>query len=176
MELRNGYSDLRLRTAADPSRPVTYLHPGHMVVSAEPMTLMTILGSCVAVCLWDPVRRASGMAHYLLPKWEPGCGAPSPRYGNIAIDALIQKMSELGCRPATMQARIFGGGSVLKAFRQPGKEHLGIKNAELAHQKLSERGIRIVESDTSGNVTRKVTFDAETGIALITRVGDRDGI
>lgn len=176
MELRNGYSDLELKAPANLPPSMTYLHPGQMAISADPKVLMTILGSCVAVCLWDPIVRAGGMVHYLLPRWEPTCGERTPRYGNVAIEALIDKMKGLGSRPSLMQARVFGGGCVLKAFRQRGKEHLGSKNAELAERLLADAGIRIVECDTLGNMTRKVAFYTETGLAEIKHVGDSDGL
>jgi chemotaxis protein CheD len=176
VELDNGYSQLRIKVPKSSASATTYLHPGQMTVSAEPVTVMTILGSCVAVCLWDSVRRVGGMVHYLLPRWEPHSGFKTPRYGDIAIESLLEKMKALNCRTTVMQARVFGGGCVLKAFRNPGKGHLGERNAEIAHQLLEQYRIPLIECDTLGNTTRKVTFHTETGIAKVTRIGDGDAV
>ncbi|HEX6770065.1 MAG TPA: chemotaxis protein CheD, partial [Candidatus Binatia bacterium] len=76
-------------------RATAYLHPGQLFVAADSYAVTTILGSCVAVCLWDPVTRIGGINHFLLPTFS-GQGIASPRFGNIAIKDLLDQLAELG--------------------------------------------------------------------------------
>ncbi len=89
------------------------LPPGLLYAAADPVTVTTVLGSCVAVCLFDPVTRTGGLTHYLLPCWN-GEGLASPKYANIALPRLIERMSELGCRRRNLRAKLFGGGAMFR--------------------------------------------------------------
>src|ERR1700728_1294333 len=97
----------------DVKEPRHFLYPGQVFVTAEPMTISTILGSCAAVCLWDMHKRAGGMNHYLLPD-GPNEGLNRLRYGNVANPDLLEKILALGCEIRHLRAKIFGGSS---AFR-----------------------------------------------------------
>src|SRR4051812_48460182 len=83
--------------ASDGAHERAYLHAGQVVVSARPCVITTIVGSCVAVYLFDPVRRAGGGNHYVLPV-AGGLRHASPRFGDVAIAELITGMLSLGCR------------------------------------------------------------------------------
>src|SRR5713101_8649413 len=72
-----------------------FLHAGQVFVSAEAKSVVLILGSCVGVCIWDAVNGIGGATHYLLPS-SGGKGAASPRYGNVAVSMLVQKLLEAG--------------------------------------------------------------------------------
>ena len=74
-----------------------YLPPGLLYAGAAPAAVTTVLGSCVAVCLFDPAARAGGLNHYLLPFWN-GEGLASPKYANIALPKLLEKLLKIGCR------------------------------------------------------------------------------
>ncbi len=153
------------RPSPGPGRRAVYLHPGQIEVSAEPTRATTILGSCVAVCLWDPKLRLGGVNHYLLPDWV-GNGVSSGRFGNVAIERLIEKVLGLGSRKQDLRAKVFGGACVLEAFR--GKsEHLGTKNVEVARTLLRQHGIRVVAEDVEGQRGRKLIFHTDTGAALV---------
>src|SRR3972149_2320830 len=82
---------------------------------AEPgdYSVTTVLGSCVSVCLWDPASRTGGINHYLLPLWN-GDGLRTPKYGNIAIPMLVEKLLQAGCARGNLKAKVFGGASVLE--------------------------------------------------------------
>jgi len=151
-----------------PSRPLVYLHAGQVVVSREPSAVTTILGSCVAVCLWDPLLGAGGMNHFLLPHWA-GNGDSSPRFGNVAVQGLVQQMLRLGSRTANLQAKVFGGACVLGAFRARA-EHLGTKNVQVARAVLAAEGIPIVAEDAGGDRGRKVIFHTDDGTVWIRRL------
>ncbi len=79
-----------------------YLHPGEVVLSATPTVLSTILGSCVAVCLFSR-GGAGGMNHYLLPRWTSG--EATARFGNVAVRRLIEGLVGLGCPPSDLRHR-----------------------------------------------------------------------
>ena len=86
-----------------------YLYPSAMAVYNRKVLVHTILGSCVAVCLYDKVLNIGGINHYMLPLWN-GEGLSTPKYGNVAIDKLIDKMLANGSRKEHLVAKIFGGG------------------------------------------------------------------
>ena len=93
--------------------PVHFLYPAAMWIEKQPYRVHTILGSCFAVCLYDPVLQIGGINHYMLPYWN-GQGLASPKYGNIAIEKLIEKMLFLGSKKENLKAKVFGGGEVIE--------------------------------------------------------------
>lgn len=143
------------------SRVSIYLHPGQLHVSSQPAAITTILGSCVAVCLWDPARQIGGMNHYLLPHWAEGSVA-SLRYGNVAIRSLIEGLLSLGCAEERLVAKIFGGACVIEAFKEG--SHLGLKNIQVARLFLKEAGIRVAGEDVGGRHGRKLIFQTDDGV------------
>ena len=155
----------RRRAGEGGTRKAVYLHPGQVFVSPDPTEVTTILGSCVAVCVFDPVLHLGGTNHYVLPHWA-GNGLSSARFGNVAVRSLIDKMLALGGRKADLQAKVFGGACVVAAFRGR-EEHLGTKNADLALRTLRQEGIPVVADDVGGRRGRKVIFQTDTGVALV---------
>src|SRR5215471_1074682 len=113
--------------AAEPG-PVSshFLHAGHAYVAQRGQPIVMILGSCVGVCLWDALNGIGGATHYLLPVWD-GRGLASPRYGSIAIHALLQKLTEAGALREQLRAKVFGGGCLFASMRapDPSQVHLG---------------------------------------------------
>jgi chemotaxis protein CheD len=89
-----------------------FLYPSTLFASKEPCMVKTILGSCVAIVLYDPILKVGGINHYMLPNWN-GNDLASPKYGNIAIEKLIERMFHLGCKKENIQAKIFGGGDLI---------------------------------------------------------------
>lgn len=148
-----------------PLLPSVYLHPGQLFVATERVTVTTILGSCVAVCLWDAELEIGGINHYLLPTGLR-TAATGLRYGNVAIALLLEKLARAGTSPASLRAKLFGGACVLDAMR--GKEnHLGDKNVEIARKALTEAGVPVVASDVGGGRGRKLIFYPHDGSALV---------
>ena len=156
---------LRAATATEASRSPVYLQPGQLLASAEPVRATTILGSCVAVCLWDRRLRLGGINHYLLPHWV-GNGQLSPRFGNVAIGLLIDRLLSLASQKRNLQAKVFGGASVIGALRVR-KNHLGGKNVDLARSLLREYGIRLVAEDVGGRRGRRLVFHTDSGEAWV---------
>ena len=140
-----------------------YLHAGHMVVSQEPCRVTTVLGSCVAVGLWDPSSGVGGVNHFLLPQ-----GSDSARFGNVAVRALIREVVAAGGRRRLLQAKVFGGACVLRAFKGVGTgTHLGQKNVEVARQILIDEGIPVAAEDVEGDRGRKLIFQTHDGAAWV---------
>ena len=144
-----------------------YLHAGHLYIAPEPARITTILGSCVAVCLWDHATGIGGMNHYMLPD-DIGAETATPRYANYAIRTLIDSLRQLGASHRRLQAKVFGGASVLSLVHA-GK-HLGQKNVEVARARLAEESIPVIEMDTGSNHGRKLIFETATGHTVVTRV------
>jgi len=147
-------------------RANVYLFPGQVHAAAKPTRISTILGSCIAVCLFDPARRIGGMNHFMLPHYA-GAGAATARFGNIAMEELFAKLTALGARLPFLQARVFGGSAM---FGTSGSNHLGMKNEQYAREILAARGIRILDIDTGGARGRKLIFHTDEGKAWLTSI------
>jgi len=153
-----------------------YLHPGQLVVSVSPASISTILGSCVAVCVWDEEAGIGGMNHFLLPHFSGGRAASSARFGNVATEQLLLKLADAGARRSRMRAKIFGGASVLEALRGVGGS-LGRSNVDVARQLLREAEIPLVAEDVLGDRGRKLIFRTDDGSARVRLLsGERHGI
>jgi chemotaxis protein CheD len=146
--------------------PGRYLFPAEIFVSSEPTMISTVLGSCVAVCLWDPRCAVGGMNHYLLPLWN-GDGLATPKYGNIAIRQLVEKVVVRGGERKNLQAKIFGGAAMWS--NTDGLFAIGLRNIELAQQQLKELQIPLVASDVGGTMSRKIFFNTGDGSVLLRR-------
>ena len=149
----------------NPHRVKYYLHPGQLFVSKESHAVTTILGSCVAVCLWDPYTKIGGINHYLLPTFS-GDGEPSARFGDISIKELLTKVTALGCDRRRLKAKVFGGACVLEAFRER-KNHLGSQNIRAARELLAAEAIPVVGEDVGGQRGRKLIFTTGDGSAWV---------
>lgn len=137
-----------------------FLYPAALVASKEPMLINTILGSCVAICLWDPILKIGGMNHYMLPFWN-GQGLASPKYGNIATEKLVQKMVQLGSNHRNLIAKVFGGGEVIDVKHN--SFNIGIRNIEIAFNSLNEFAIPVKAQSIGGKNGRKIQFNTLTG-------------
>ena len=137
-----------------------FLYPSTLFVSKEPYTVSTILGSCISVCLYDPVLKIGGINHYMLPNWS-GSDLVSPKYGDVAIEKLIEKMLALGCKKNNLKAKVFGGGDLL--MNSKSSLHIGSRNIKVAEMMLAEHKIPIIASSTGGIRGRKILFNTGTG-------------
>lgn len=144
-----------------------YLLAGGVFVSTQPCMVTTILGSCVSVCLWDCAQQWGGINHYMLPFWN-GEGLASPKYGNIAIAKLIERLQELGSDKRNLRAKVFGGGVVLRVANP--FMNIGDRNIQLAEDLLRGDNIPIISADTGGTVGRKLIFHTGTGTVLVKKL------
>jgi len=137
-----------------------FLYPAALYASQEPFQINTILGSCVAVCFYDKIMQYGGMCHYMLPYWN-GEGLASPKYGNIAIEKLLEKMYSFGSKKFNLVAKVFGGGEVIDT-KNP-QFNIGERNIKLAWEILAEQKIEVVSSSVGGKLGRKIIFYTHTG-------------
>jgi chemotaxis protein CheD len=146
----------------DPKDVYVSLMQGDIHCSAEPKILVTVLGSCVAVCLWDKVRGAGGMNHFVLPSDRNG--ENSTRYGDVAIEELQAGLLRLGCRMGDLQAKVFGGAAVLPFC---GGQTIGSNNVQLALARLRRDHIRIIAQRTGGVLGQQIRFNTRSGEAFV---------
>jgi chemotaxis protein CheD len=139
-----------------------FLHPGEWVVSAEPLAVTTILASCVAICLWDPVRGTGGVNHFLLAHGGPE-RLDAGRYGDTALALLLEGLSVLGSAPTDLSAKVFGGAWRLGATLAD----IGTVNVAFALAVLEAARIPILACDVGGTRPRKVLFHTDDGDAWV---------
>jgi chemotaxis protein CheD len=155
-------------TGPETASPTAYVYPGQLNVTRGPGVLVTILGSCVAVCLHDAHLGLGGMNHYLLP--TRGAEADQPgRYGPSAIDRLMAAMLARGASRDRLVAHVIGGASVLAAYTDA--EHLGLRNATVAQEVLAAHGVPVAGLDIGGTRGRKVQFSPHDGQVAVRIIG-----
>ena len=135
-----------------------YLYPGQLFVSPEPSAVMTVLGSCVAVCLWDTEARVGGMNHYVLPQGI-GRGMSALRYGSLAIPELIRRILAIGALPSRTRAKVFGGA----CLNGGSADRLSAENIEIARACLAQAQIPIVAEDVGGHAGRTLVLRIPDG-------------
>lgn len=153
-----------LEGATDVPRDHVHLYPGHVFASASPCAITTILGSCVSIFLWDPATRAGGLNHYLLPHWA-NASAEAGRYGNVALDRLLEELVAEGAVVRRLQAKIFGGASLLGGVELA--DPLGAQNVAVARSLLAAARIPILAEDIEGRRGRKLIVHTDTGDAWV---------
>ncbi|HEX4039161.1 MAG TPA: chemotaxis protein CheD [Acidobacteriaceae bacterium] len=136
---------------------------GCVEASHHPLRLHTLLGSCVAVCLYDPVARAGGMNHILVPSSANNtrCG---PSCGVHAMELLINAVMHAGGNRRRFVAKAFGAGNVLPVFRTP---TVGELNAQFVREFLRTEHIPLVGERLGGNQAVRVIFHTDTGRAVV---------
>lgn len=156
-----------------PKLPTHVLNPGMLFAHHEEYVISTLLGSCIAVCLWDSRLRIGGMNHFMLPLWQ-GRGLPTPRYGNIAIEKLIGNLASMGSRKEDLVAKVFGGANVVNY--SPGLFPVGTRNIALADEALTAHGIPILAKEVGGTRAMKIEFNTRTGTVILRLVAKGQGV
>ncbi|ACV24458.1 chemotaxis protein CheD [Methanocaldococcus fervens] len=133
---------------------------GGLEVARSPEVLETLLGSCVAIMLYDPGRRIGGMAHSILPEAHDENVKDPGKYVNTAIPALITKMAIAGVRTNKLIAKLAGGATMFKTTESM---NFGARNVEMAKKLLKQYGIPLKGEDTGGNKSRVVKFHLKDG-------------
>ena len=139
--------------------------PGEHFVSGDDLLITTVLGSCIAACLWDAQQRVGGMNHFLLP--DSDAPEASGRYGAHAMDLLISEMLKLGACREHLQAKIFGGAQVMHSFTTL---NVGERNTRFVQDYLATERIPVVSEDVLDIYPRKVVFFPVTGKAMVKRL------
>ncbi len=146
-----------------------FLHAGQVFVSTDGKSVALILGSGVGVCIWDPVNAIGGATHYMLPSWD-GKGTASPRYGNVAVSILLQKLLQGGANRAQLRAKVFGGGCLfhsLGELNSDKEQHLGSRNVEIALEMLAKAQIPVVSTIVGVDRGQRIVFRTDTGDVVV---------
>jgi chemotaxis protein CheD len=141
--------------------------PGEYYVTGRDMVLVTVLGSCVAACIRDKVSGIGGMNHFMLPDSKNDFGNPgglAGRYGTYAMELMINQMLKSGARRANLEAKVFGGGNVLRGFTVA---NVGERNAQFVLDYLKTEKIALAAQDLLDIYPRKVYYFPVTGRVLV---------
>lgn len=144
--------------------------PGEYYYTPKDMVIVTVLGSCVAACIRDRVSGIGGMNHFMLPQNSSdadGLLSESMRYGTYAMEVLINDLLKAGARRENLEAKVFGGGNVLRGFTAI---NVGERNAQFVREYLKAEGIRVVAEDLQDVFPRKVYFFPRTGKVLVKKL------
>ncbi len=144
--------------------------PGEYYHTGKDMLLVTVLGSCVSACIRDRISGVGGMNHFMLPDGgtDPeNIASASMRYGTYAMEVLINELLKAGARRENMEAKVFGGGNVLKGFTAI---NVGERNAQFVRDFLRTEKLRIVAEDLNDIHPRKVYFFPRTGKVLVKKL------
>lgn len=144
--------------------------PGEYFVTQRDIVIVTVLGSCVSVCLRDRVSGIGGMNHFMLPGNTDGGMSPisaSARYGVYAMELLVNHLLKLGARRNCFEAKVFGGGSVLRGMTA---NNVGDRNAEFVRDYLETEKIQVVAEDLLDIYPRKVYYFPQTGRVMVKKL------
>lgn len=135
---------------------------GDFFVSNGSKTLVTkALGSCVAIALYDKIKKIGGLVHFILPE-NPGNGVQA-RYADTGIQLLVKEMIERGAKKENLEAKMVGGAIMFEDFMDDVENSIGNRNIEKGKEILKEIGISILSDDIGGNYARSVEFHLSDG-------------
>lgn len=153
----------RRYTDRELGREAIKILPGEFHVTGEDLVLVTLLGSCVSACLRDPLAGVGGINHFMLPEAE-ALGGGSARYGAFAMEMLINDLLKRGARRERLEAKVFGGGNVIRGMTVA---NVGARNASFALRYLEDERIRILAQDLGGTDARKLGYFPLSGRVLL---------
>lgn len=153
-------------SARELERTSLNINPGGWSVQTE-RPIATLLGSCVAVCFYDPKLKLAGMNHFLLPSRSSSKVQDEDVVlnGDYAMEVLLNAMYAKGAQRGRLVAKAFGGGNIVNSIQMA----IGERNAEFARDWLEREGIPLAASDFGGAWSRKVIIDPVTGDAFCRR-------
>jgi len=142
-----------------------FLKPGFIYVSTKPTMISTVVGSCIAVCMFDRKQKIGGMNHFQFPAIRSAKHATA-RYGNVALPTLINLMINEGSKNEHLEAQIFGG-----AYNpEIGEKNIGQENIRIAKTILAKKGVHLASEDVGGEKGRKIIFNTNTNELAVVKV------
>lgn len=151
-------------------RDAAKILPGEYYYTGKDMLIVTVLGSCVSACIRDRVTGVGGMNHFMLPDGGGDLDSPisaSARYGTYAMEILINDLLKAGAKRENLEAKVFGGGAVLRGFSSL---NVGERNAQFVRDFLKVENIRVVAEDLNDIHPRKVYYFPRTGKVLVKKL------
>ncbi len=147
---------------------IAAIMPGEFFVSRAPMIVYTVLGSCVAACIRDPVVGVGGMNHFMLPEPKDGANdswGETTRYGSFAMESLINEILKRGGMRSRLEIKLFGGGRIYE-----GNIDIGARNIEWVLNYLKVEGFQPVKVDLGDVFPRKVYYFTDLGRVLVKKI------
>lgn len=145
--------------------------PGEYYFTDQDMLIVTVLGSCISACIRDKLTGIGGMNHFMLPQGaKADMNNPvseSMRYGNYAMEVLINQLMRKGAKRENLEAKIFGGGNVLNSFKT---NMVGDRNAAFVKKYLKDEGIKVTSEDLLDVFPRKVYYFPKTGKVMVKKL------
>ncbi len=162
----NRYWDKRL------DMPAAKILPGEFYVSNQGEIISTVLGSCISACIRDKFTGVGGMNHFMLPSsaeqsdsWSNSKVSASARYGEWAMEYLLNEIYKNGGQKRNLEVKIFGGGKILKSMTD-----IGHKNIVFVLEFLAREGLEVVSQDVGDDCPRKVLYFSDTGKVKMKRL------
>ena len=168
---RMGFEEIPRNWDRKHNKVIARVDPGAFYISSHDEYIFTRLGSCVAACIWDPLLGIGGLNHFLLPEKElhedwHQLTSYSCRYGNLAMEQLINGILTSGGQRQRLKAKVFGGAQITKMSVL----NVGQSNIEFVKEYLKLEGIAIESEDLGGPWPRKVLFHPNSGKVLLKRM------
>jgi chemotaxis protein CheD len=141
-----------------------FLQPGEHYTGDADCRIRTLLGSCVSITLWHPIRRIGSMSHFLLSNRGGEVSRElDGRYAEESLSLMLRDLARERVAPQECQAKLFGGGNMFPKHRQAGALNVGQKNGEAARRLMLSHGISVVSESLFGVGHRQIIFDLRTG-------------
>ncbi|AOT06726.1 chemoreceptor glutamine deamidase CheD [Pseudoalteromonas luteoviolacea] len=167
-----GFEHVKRFWDAGRNKVVAKVLPGEFYVSKNDELISTVLGSCIAACVYDEKLGIGGMNHFMLPgaqKMKDVTNVHSDdfncRYGNWAMEFLINEVLKNGASRANLKVKLFGGGKIISAMTD-----IGVGNIRFAQAYVEEENLELVSHDVGGPWPRKVVFHPQSGTAKVKKL------
>jgi chemotaxis protein CheD len=154
----------------------TYTHPqleevrvemAGYTVDSRPVELVTSVGSCIGICLYDSIRRCGGLAHIMLPRSSLGSQEPLPgKYADTAVASLVKGIRNITKSEHRLSAKIAGGANMFANTTANGLD-IGAKNIRATKELLEQHHIRLIGEDVGGSHGRRISFNLASGITIV---------
>lgn len=169
-ELLVGFEDCHYFWEPKWERYTVKVLPGEFCISKEDVVLSTVLGSCISVCIFDPLVKMGGMNHFMLPANNAQEDIERPlRYGLFAMEQLMNAMMKNGCKRESMQIKVTGGGAMIS-----GLISIGSQNIEFIKKYIEEESLQLISTDLGGDQARRVAYFPKTGRMLVKKLSHLD--
>lgn len=141
-----------------------YLKPGEFHFGGSHARVHTLLGSCVSITLWHPLRHIGGMCHFMLPsRGKAAALHPDGRYADESVKLFLREIGKFKSSPGEYQVKLFGGGSMFQQFRAGRPSEIADSNIEAARTLLQAGGFCVQAEDVGGNGHRRIILDLRDG-------------
>ena len=155
------------------NQAIAKILPGEFYVTKNRELISTVLGSCISACIWDTIMGVGGMNHFMLPGKNDSHGSQgwqnnasyTCRYGNWAMEYLINEILKNGGNRKNLKCKIFGGGKIISTMTDVGEGNIEFVDSYLQNEEIS-----VVAQDVGGPWPRKVFFDPNSGKARIKKL------